>query len=464
MPVKLRLKNSSVASAVPLVTDLALGELAINTFDGKIFLKKNDGVDSIVDLSLINIGNTTINETINISTGNGIKTLTIGSTNTTSSTTIQSGTNRLNIEPQTTAILNISTLSHSGNINFGTSISTQNINIGTNTGNKSIIIGGTGANNISIGNTQTGGSILIGNALTTGTLNIGSGAATATIGIGIGAGTQTINLGTGAARKNITIGSQTATSITSVRAGTGGISIQPIGTGVVNISTISQTGAITIGTGTGAQSIFIGTGAAVKALTIGSTNTTSATTIQSGTGLITLATAARISSTLQVGGTPVGLIGVRFSGAYSTGFTGLFGYLTTGGAGTFNGATGTVNWSAEFDNRVRFNGEINVFSDRRAKKHIDNLSTAKCLQAVLDVPSVLYSWDDGREDVSPKLGFYSQDVEDAGIHEAIVSVYNKLPNGIELDDFKFLDKNMMLSVLWSAVQELNKKIDKLANK
>lgn len=45
-----RFKRSAVASKIPLTTDLALGEIAINTFDGKIFIKKNNGTDSIVEI------------------------------------------------------------------------------------------------------------------------------------------------------------------------------------------------------------------------------------------------------------------------------------------------------------------------------------------------------------------------------------------------------------------------------
>lgn len=45
-----KFKRSAVASKIPLTTDLALGEIAINTFDGKIFIKKNDGTDSIVEI------------------------------------------------------------------------------------------------------------------------------------------------------------------------------------------------------------------------------------------------------------------------------------------------------------------------------------------------------------------------------------------------------------------------------
>lgn len=50
MPNTLRLKRSAVASKVPVVGDLQLGELAINTFDGKLFLKKDNGTASIVEI------------------------------------------------------------------------------------------------------------------------------------------------------------------------------------------------------------------------------------------------------------------------------------------------------------------------------------------------------------------------------------------------------------------------------
>lgn len=50
MAQTIKIKQSAVASKVPLVTDLVLGELAINTYDGKLYLKKNNGTESIVEL------------------------------------------------------------------------------------------------------------------------------------------------------------------------------------------------------------------------------------------------------------------------------------------------------------------------------------------------------------------------------------------------------------------------------
>lgn len=46
-----KLKRSAVASAVPTTAQLDLGELAINTYDGKLFLKKNvTGTETIVEI------------------------------------------------------------------------------------------------------------------------------------------------------------------------------------------------------------------------------------------------------------------------------------------------------------------------------------------------------------------------------------------------------------------------------
>ena len=48
----LKHKQSSVAGKVPSTTDLALGELAINTTDGKVYLKKNvSGTESVVEVA-----------------------------------------------------------------------------------------------------------------------------------------------------------------------------------------------------------------------------------------------------------------------------------------------------------------------------------------------------------------------------------------------------------------------------
>ncbi len=45
-----KLKRSAVQGRVPTVGDLQLGELALNTFDGKLYTKKDDGTASIVEI------------------------------------------------------------------------------------------------------------------------------------------------------------------------------------------------------------------------------------------------------------------------------------------------------------------------------------------------------------------------------------------------------------------------------
>jgi hypothetical protein len=50
MAQTIRLKRSSTVNDVPTISQLALGELAINTHDGKIFLKKDDGTESIIEV------------------------------------------------------------------------------------------------------------------------------------------------------------------------------------------------------------------------------------------------------------------------------------------------------------------------------------------------------------------------------------------------------------------------------
>jgi hypothetical protein len=53
----IQLKRSAVQGKVPTTAALNLGEIAINTYDGKIYFKKNDGTDSIVMLQEVTENN-----------------------------------------------------------------------------------------------------------------------------------------------------------------------------------------------------------------------------------------------------------------------------------------------------------------------------------------------------------------------------------------------------------------------
>jgi hypothetical protein len=46
----IRMKRSAVATKMPTTAQLDLGELAINTRDGKLFLKRADGSEEIVEV------------------------------------------------------------------------------------------------------------------------------------------------------------------------------------------------------------------------------------------------------------------------------------------------------------------------------------------------------------------------------------------------------------------------------
>lgn len=46
-----QLKRSAVAGKSPATTDLALGEIAINTYDGRVFAKMNNGAESIFEIT-----------------------------------------------------------------------------------------------------------------------------------------------------------------------------------------------------------------------------------------------------------------------------------------------------------------------------------------------------------------------------------------------------------------------------
>ncbi len=52
MATTIKLKSSATASAVPSLSNLSLRELAINTADGKLYIRKGTGAgtDTIVDI------------------------------------------------------------------------------------------------------------------------------------------------------------------------------------------------------------------------------------------------------------------------------------------------------------------------------------------------------------------------------------------------------------------------------
>jgi hypothetical protein len=61
----IKIRRSSVASKIPLTTDLVLGELALNTYDGALYFKKSpSGTDSIVAVVTLDGTQTLTNKTL----------------------------------------------------------------------------------------------------------------------------------------------------------------------------------------------------------------------------------------------------------------------------------------------------------------------------------------------------------------------------------------------------------------
>lgn len=50
----IKLKRSAVAGKIPTTTDLALGELAINTFDGAIYMERDTGTPEVIRIAYAN--------------------------------------------------------------------------------------------------------------------------------------------------------------------------------------------------------------------------------------------------------------------------------------------------------------------------------------------------------------------------------------------------------------------------
>jgi len=50
MAQTIKLKRSATSGAVPTTASLELGEMAINTYDGKAYIKKDNGTESVVEI------------------------------------------------------------------------------------------------------------------------------------------------------------------------------------------------------------------------------------------------------------------------------------------------------------------------------------------------------------------------------------------------------------------------------
>ena len=70
MATVIQFKRSAVQNAAPSVSDLSLGELAVNTYHGRLYTEKNDGSAAIVEVGS-NPATLTVNGAITFPTSDG---------------------------------------------------------------------------------------------------------------------------------------------------------------------------------------------------------------------------------------------------------------------------------------------------------------------------------------------------------------------------------------------------------
>jgi hypothetical protein len=210
----LQVKRSAVPGRIPLTSDLALGEIAINTYDGKLFVKKAvSGVETIIEIggggggigyTPADIAGDTFTGKVNLAPSSsesaGLN-IGAGSAPAIPQTGDLWGTNTalfyrgsaatytiasLGLAQTWTGAQTFATLNASGAISFSTP--TGSIDIGTSQTSGTLTLGGTG---------QTG-TITLDRSTSTHTLNIASGAH----GSGV---TKTVNLATGGGNGSTTV-------------------------------------------------------------------------------------------------------------------------------------------------------------------------------------------------------------------------------------------------------------------
>lgn len=163
MANKIIIKRTNTQGRIPTTGDLDLGELAINTYGGRLFAKKNDGSNSIVDL--------TENDTVSLSgdaTGSGKTSITVTLANTAvAAGTYGNVTSGVVNVPRFTVdskgrVTSVTTEAFSAAANLGT-MSTQNSNAVAITGGSidGTAIGGTTRAAGNFTNVDTSGNVTV---------------------------------------------------------------------------------------------------------------------------------------------------------------------------------------------------------------------------------------------------------------------------------------------------------------
>jgi hypothetical protein len=263
------------------------GAVAVNSTNAS-GVSINDSVNGPINLGTgtstgtVTVGGTGT-QTISVGNGAGAKTVNLGSNNTTSTTTILSGSGGVLINDANNQPTTINSGTSTGTVSIASGSGTQTVSLGDGTtGVKTVSLGST--NTTSTTNINSGSGAVNVNASNNQPVNIATGTSTGTVTVG-GTGTQTIAVGDGAGVKTVSLGSSNTTSTTTILSGSGGLNQNVNNNQPTNINTGTSTGTVTVG-GTGTQTIALGNGAGAKTVRLGSTNTTSTTDINSGSGAV----------------------------------------------------------------------------------------------------------------------------------------------------------------------------------
>lgn len=262
--------TNSGASTVPYI---ATGTGQLGTVPGGAVLM-NTGTQS---LSISSDASAT---TVAIATGAAVKGLTLGSTNSTSASTLQSGSGALNVT-STNGALTIN--SGTGALSISNDASATTVTIATGGAVKGTTLGST--NSTSATTVQSGsGALALTSTNGTWTGNSGTGA----LGISTDASATTVSFATGGAVKTVTLGSTNSTSATTVQSGSGALNVTSTN-GAMTIN--SGTGTLAISSDASVTTVNVGTGAAAKTVTVGSTSGAGLLALKYGTADFSVASA-----------------------------------------------------------------------------------------------------------------------------------------------------------------------------
>ena len=121
-------------------------------------------------------------------------------------------------------------------------------------------------------------------------------------------------------------------------------------------------------------------------------------------------------------------------GTVSTTFTGNYGYLSSTTSGVVTaGSTGSVNFSAKFNGRIYVTQEVDVFSDRRIKENIREITEDESERFINTIKPIHFKY---KNNGKKAYGYIAQDIMKAGFDD-IVQIHKQdgLEEEIEDDGF-----------------------------